>query len=197
MIEVLKILAQQLNSAVFVLLLLLVLAFILTSKISGWIVYLKTDRKRLDKFEKKTEDSMNTLVELKTKVNLIYQIVNPNIPIKATSPLSLTTVGEKMKEQMNADIIFNRIVGSEKANILKSHQEKNAYDIQMACIEWAKHNVPSLLTTEELSSIKKIAFDNGILLEDVLEILGMMMRDNILQELSMSIVDVDLHTPDN
>lgn len=192
MIEILKTLILQLNSAVFILLILLVLALILTFKLGGWISNFRHDKNRLDKFEEKTEK----FIEMSTKLDLIYHIVNPNLATKNFSPLVLTEKGEKMQKDINANIIFNRIVESEKASILQSHHEHNAYDIQMACVEWSKNKVSSLLTPEELVSTKKVAFDNDILLEDVLAILGIMMRDDILQELGIPIVNVDTHTPD-
>ena len=191
MVDVLKIFIEQLNSSVIILLVLLVLAFFLLYKIGGWINNFEHDKKRLDKFEEKTEK----FIEIATKVDLIYQHVNPNLAVKNTSPLSLTEAGKKMQKEMNADIVFNRIVASEKEKILKSHKEKNAYDIQMACVEWSKKYTLPLLTEVELDVIKKVAFNNGILLEDVLAILGIMMRNHILKELEISIADVDIHAP--
>lgn len=184
-------LVAQLNSAVFVLLIILAFSFILAVKIGGWLTSFKIDKERLSKFEARTEK----FIEIATKVDLIYQYVNPNMPAKRSSPISLTDIGKEISTKIHADEIFARVKHEAKEYLVRSNREKNAYDIQIACIEWAKKDLLTKLVSDEIGLMKQIAFEKGILLEDVLVIFGVMMRDSIFKDMNIPLTKVDEHEP--
>ena len=51
------------------------------------------------------------------------------------------------------------------------------------------------MTASEINIIKDSAYKNGVIVEDILSILGVMLRDKILDERGIPVSDVDLHTP--
>ncbi len=71
-------LIEQLNSGVFVLLGILVLAFYAVYKIGGWKQLFSTHNNRLEKVEKMSE----RIISIQTKVDQIYQYFNPNTTVK-------------------------------------------------------------------------------------------------------------------
>lgn len=51
--------------------------------------------------------------------------------------------------------------------------------------------MPNLLTDEEMEMIKDEAFKQGVSLDDILFIFGIILRDQILEKRSLSIEDID------
>lgn len=78
----------KLNSSVFVLFLILIITCIVLYKLGYWTHKFAAHDKRVENIENLARD----VVSLTTKVDLIYQFVNPHSPVKAASPISLTTV---------------------------------------------------------------------------------------------------------
>ncbi|MDR0942071.1 MAG: hypothetical protein LBM19_00415 [Holosporales bacterium] len=187
-------LIEQLNSSVFVLLVILVATFFLAWKISSFITAWRMKRdihnERIGKVEKMTE----TVIELKTKVDLIYQNTNPNGFARSRSPMSLTEKGQEIKELINAESIFNRIYSKLK-DYIKDENLKNAYDIQTISLETAKEHFLNLLTKEELIKIKDVAFKQGLILEDFYIIFGILLRNKILKEKNIAISEIDMRAP--
>lgn len=185
-------LITQLNSSIFILLALLVLfvvgVWIVASKLGGWAEKFKHQDERMGAVENIKE----TVVELRTKVDLIYQMVNPNSTVRSRSPLSLTPIGEEIAEKINAGKIFERIV-TKLCNAVEEGNSKNAYDIQELAMSIAKNKIIALLNEDELKVIKQEAYDRGAILEDILAIFGILLRNHILQEKGLPISDVDKH----
>ena len=190
--DVLLVLAEQLNSSVFVLLILL--------GVIGWglfkggrlVQHFNQHDDRLDK----VEDIHSTVIELKTKVDLIYNNTNPRSLVAAHSPLSITELGKELADQIKADAIFAKY----EAELLSSLDAKcpadtNAYDIQMTAIDIARLKMPALLTAEELNLLKEAAFNKGILLDDIWPMFGIYLRDKALTKRHLPVMDVDKHDP--
>jgi len=85
-------LIDELDTSVFVLLALLAFAIWAAFKLGGWKQIFTQHASRIDKIE----DIGSKVIELKTKVDLIYQYTNPNTPVRAASPINLTPVGEQI-----------------------------------------------------------------------------------------------------
>jgi hypothetical protein len=183
-------LIDQLNSSVFILLALIAL--------SGWILYRGgrwTERfashgEKLDGIAPLTEK----VTRLEAKVDLIYQHVNPNRAVQAYSPISLTDVGRDISAKIKAPSILERCYPS-----LKNHPEiisaKNAYDIQMACMRIARAEFEKCLNEDELVAVKLEAYNRGNLLEDVLAVFGVLLRNRVLEEKGIPVSEVDRHQP--
>lgn len=179
MADVFLALIKQLNSSVFVLLALLVVAFWGLAKVANmlgrWTEKFKNQNEKIIDLSSLSKE----VVVMKTKVDLIYQHLNPHSPVKSMSPLSLTEVGQKIINKIGADKIFNTY--------------KTTYDIQMFSMKIAKEKLPNLINEAELNAMKQEAYDNGILLEDVFSIFGILLRNYILNEKGIPVAEVDNH----
>lgn len=185
---VLRALISQLNSSVFVLLALLVIVGYGLFKIGEWKKTFSVHEKSIDGLHSMS----STVVELKTKVDLIYQIVNPNSPVRTRSPISLTEVGEEIAGKINAAAIIDKCATKLKKEV-DSTNPKNAYDIQIQSMRVAKEKLLPCLDEKELNIVKQEAFNRGLLVEDILSVFGVLLRNRILTERNIPISEVDQH----
>ncbi|MFI5391517.1 MAG: hypothetical protein ACHQYQ_09155 [Bacteriovoracales bacterium] len=179
-------LVEQLNSSVFVLISILFFAGYLAYKMGAWkqIFFHHTDRLE------KIESMKDSVIEIKTKVDLIYQYSNPNSPVRSQSPVSLTDIGKEIQKKINALEIFQnyavKLIG-----MVEGKNPQTAYDIQQTSFEVAKRELIKLLNEDELKMVKNEAFNRGILVEDIMGIFGVLLRNKILEDKKLSIADVD------
>lgn len=182
-------LLEQLNSSVFVLMLIL---FIL-----AWIIYHVGRYKEIFSSHGKKLESIDgfgdRMIKLETTVNLIYMNTNPRKMVEAHSPLSLSEEGKKAAEHIHADKILERI-HLKLEDFVEESKPKNAYDIQVAALK-STAKILDLLNEEELITIKNYAFQQGLRLEDLLPIFGVMLRNLILEERGIPVADIDKHEP--
>lgn len=191
--DVLLAFAEHLNSSVFVLLAILVAAGLALYKIGA----LKEKFMQHDKGLGKLDTMNDKIIELATKVQLIYDNTNPRKLVAAHSPLALTDLGKDLSKRIDAEKIFSRLLPSLLADMnRKCANGTNAYDIQVAALDIAKNSLPTLLNAEEINKVKDVAFNLGILIEDVWTIFGIYLRDYVLNERSIPVMDVDKHDPE-
>lgn len=181
-------LIDQLNSSVFVLLAILCIAFYLIYLIGKWSQKFLHHEDKLNN----VQGLSDKIIELKTKVDLIYQNTNPNKLVASHSPMSLTAEGKEMSAAIKAEEIL-------KTHLISLIQEvelekpKNAYDIQVASMKVTKDKMLSLISEDNLNAIKDEAFSKGILVEDVMPVFGVLLRNEILKKKGIPVADVDKH----
>jgi hypothetical protein len=185
-------LIAQLNSSVFVLLGILVIAALALYKLGRWQERFKTHDRRVDKIESIHEK----VVILETKIQLIYDNTNPRKTLAAASPIALTAFGKEIANKIGAEKIFKRYLQKllGKATT-KCPLTANAYDIQVESMKIAKEDLRRMVTAEEINLIKNEAFERGILDEDIWAIFGIYLRDHILNARGISAADIDNHDP--
>ncbi len=185
-------LITQLNSSVFVLLGVLAVVAVLLFKLGGWKEKFFHYSERMNKF-----DSLNEkMIEISTKVDLIYNNTNPRKVVSSNSPLSLTELGKEIAEACRAQEIFQRCLPDlEKAVNDKCGEATNAYDIQLVALDVADNFLPGLFDADEINRIKNAAYRFGIRFEDILPIFGIFTRDHILSQRGIPVIDVDKHAP--
>lgn len=179
-------LIEQLNSSVFVLLgILVVIAWLLfrIGRLSEQFSHHKTKIEKVDVLSDK-------LIELKVKVDLIYQNTNPNKTVAAVSPISITDNGKQIANKINADHILRKYIDRLSA-LVEAASPKTAYDVQTASMATAKEKMMGLLNADEINAIKAEAYARGLLVEDIMAIFGVLLRDNILQKKGWSVAEVD------
>ena len=190
MTAVLLALISQLNSSVFTLIVILILALWVTWVVSGklgeWRTKFEHQEKRLSGIEKLSD----TVIELKTMTNLIYQQVNPNSPVRSSSPLSLTDTGKEIAEKIKADAIILKYISRLNKDV-EVNNPKNAYDVQEISMSVVSEKLLAMLSEEELNLVKQEAFNRGLRIEDVMSVLGILLRNRILEEKHLPISDVD------
>ncbi len=204
---VLSKLIDQLNSSVFVLLGILACTGWALYKIGKWTAIFKHHDDKIIKIESlaekviimgtkvdKIEGLAERVVTVGTKVDLIYQIVNPNRVVSSMSPISLTEIGKQIVENIKANVILQKYI-QKLAQEVELENPKNAYDIQLASMKVAKERMITFLTEEELAIIKQEAYNRGQLIEDIMSVFGVLLRNHVLNQKGLPISDVDKHAP--
>lgn len=181
-------LIQQLNSSVFILLGLVALAAMLLHKTGRWIERFSSQDDRIKKVECLRDD----MIEIRTKVNLIYQNTNRQPSLQSNSPLSLSKYGQEISENIKAPEIFKKYSAALTAELEKKNPQ-NAYDIQQESLNVVKEKMPQLIDASELNTMKNEAFQRGTILEDIIIVFAIYLRDHILDAKGLPISDVDKH----
>ena len=179
-------LIDQLNSSVFVLLGILAAAFWAVYRIAKLIEQFTHHKVKIDKVDSLSD----RLIELKVKVDLIYQNTNPNRTVAAASPISLTASGHEIATKIKADEILVKYLNQLLALVELAHPQ-TAYDIQVASMATAKEKMLALLNADEINAVKSMAYSKGLLAEDVLSIFGVLLRDEILKKKGVPVSEVD------
>ena len=190
MTEVLNHLIAQLNSSVFTLLGILLVAFWGVGAINRLIERFCHHEKQLGKF-----DSLHDrTIKMEGKLDLIY-LNTQRVPVALShSPISLTPVGVEIAETIHANAIFERYKERLIASV-QAKSPKNAYDIQVEAMKLTRESMLGMLDSGELNTVKEVAFQKGILAEDVMMVFGVMLRDSILASRGIAVADVDQHAP--
>ena len=179
-------LIEQLNSSVFVLLGILAAAFWSVYRLAKLIEQFSHHKVKIDKVDSLSD----RLIELKVKVDLIYQNTNPNRTVAAASPISLTTSGHEIAAKIKADEILAKYLVRLTALVDES-KPQTAYDIQVVSMATAKEKMMPLLNADEINTVKAMAYAKGLLAEDVLSIFGVLLRDAILLKKGVTVSEVD------
>lgn len=189
-------LIKQLNSSVWVLIALLFVAFYLVSKVSNLIGKWSEKSSHQDEKIGNLSNLAKDVIVMQTKVEMIYQNTLKTPLVMSSSPLTLTNAGKEISEKIEANKILQKYI-SQLCSEVELTSPKNAYDIQMAAIKIVKEKLISFLNEKELTDIKNQAYLRGILVEDVLSVFGILLRNHILNEKGIPIADVDKHDISN
>lgn len=196
--EVFLKLIEQLNSSVFLLLLMLVLVVWIAIFSTKHITRMQERSRTIDEYintsEKKSEERFKILIEVKTIVDLIRQNTTKTPAIGPGSPMTLTEVGKEIVKNIEANTILERHI-EKLEEIVSESNPMNAYDIQTVSIKASRERLIKLLDENELIKVKKEAYKKGMMVEDVLSVFGILLRNHILNKKEISISDVDEHEP--
>ncbi|MDA8171361.1 MAG: hypothetical protein M0Z48_05955 [Nitrospiraceae bacterium] len=188
-------LIDQLNSSVFVLLAILVVIGWGIHKISYLIGVWSTKFKHHDDKIVKVEGLADKVVKMETKIDLIYEnTLGPRRTVAAHSPIGLTDVGREIAEKIQAQTILGKYA-SRLTKEVEAESPKNAYDIQMASMKVVKGQMVTMLNEPELATVKQEAYNRGLLVEDIMAVFGVLLRDRVLSLKGLPISDVDKHAP--
>ncbi len=181
-------LIQQLNSSVFILLGLTTLVGVFLFKTGKWTERFQHHDKRLSF----VENLRDTVIKIETKVDLIYQNTNPRKVVAPGSPIALTSVGKEIVDKIKANTILEKYL-SKLIKEVDLTNPQNAYDIQTAAMKASREELITFLNAEELNIVKQEAYSRGIIAEDVLSVVGVLLRDYILSQKGLPISDIDKH----
>lgn len=181
-------LIEQLNSSVFILLLMLVAAGYVMHRLGRWQEKFCSHDSKMKGLDKLNND----FIELKTKVDLIYYNTNPNAMVRARSPLSFTPIGQQVVDKIDAKSIFEKYK-DRLISAVEQTSPKNAYDIQQASLDISIKYLITLLDSSEVNTIKNEAYARGVLEQDILSLFGILLRDAILQQKGIPVNEVDIH----
>lgn len=188
MTQVLIKILEQLNSSVFVLLGICFIAAVGLYRIGKLVEKFTHHDKKIDRLSNLSE----SVIELRTKIDLIYLNTNRNSPIMSRSPISLTPIGEEIVTNVSASAMLEKYFAQLEAEVDKC-KPSNAYDIQMTAMDVVKTKMLKMLDDREITSLKQEAYNRGSLVEDIMLVFGVLLRNKILNKRGMPVSDVDKH----
>lgn len=109
--------------------------------------------------------------------------------LRRKSPVDLSERGEKVL----VDSKGKDFVDGNYLELKKNVEEKNpqtSYDIQ----EFSRLVIEELKNDERVNAIKDYLFKEGMELSDIVNVLGIYLRNRILQERKIELKDIDKHT---
>lgn len=195
MAEVFLKLIEQLNSAVFVLIAILVLAFWAIYKVAAMITLFKSFKDERTETKNDLTDIKKDVAKVTATVDLLYQshLYQSQLPtVKSYSPLSLTDKGKEISGALKlGEKIANHWV--EIKNKIEEKKPSNSYDIQTASLDLARDCFETIFTNEERNEMKQYAFKNGLNILEFFPIIGIITRDKFLAERGINLSEVDEH----
>ena len=160
---------------------ILLVAVWLAWKVASWKA---TVDGRLTGIEKAVETLTQRMDTLTHKVDDIYRwIMNDSFRSieKVDSPIALSEYGKELFYLIDAEKIVNQY--AEK--MYNETQEMNAYKVQEYCFTYCKEKLMDELEENDKEQSEKmalVAFDQGINMERITRVVGIALRDRVLQK---------------
>ncbi len=156
----------------------------------GFLVKLGRKSEILDYLKEKFENFDKNLKSLDGRVSNIEGRMGIGYST-ATSPIRLTEKGKQILVESGAKEIIDNEEGKKKIldKILAEPKPSNAYDAQ----EKTKQIIEEMSDDPMFIPLKKYAFQKGMELNVILNIVSIYFRDFVLEELSFKIKDLDNH----
>lgn len=113
---------------------------------------------------------------------------------QATSPVTLTEYGAELSDKIEARTIVDAYADA----LYQEAKDMNAYEVQEHCFLFCKNRLLDDLEKSDrdyFDKISDIAFQEGIEMEKLMRVLGIELRDRILQMKGKSHAEVDAHSP--
>jgi uncharacterized protein YoxC len=190
--DLLLALVHQLNGAVFTLIIFVILVIVLTYKAGGITTSFDGFKKNNETIDNKIDGIKTTLAEIKATTNLLYEAHLRTV--RTASPPKLTPLGEEVASLIAVKAKVDAH-WSEIAAKVEAKKPSNPYDIQTVAMEIAKGCFETIFTPEERNQVKTVAFEKGLNLLEIYPIVGVTIRDKVLEERRMSLEDVERHDP--
>ena len=144
-----------------------------TAKVEGSIDSLK---QTLSSFN---EEVRADIEEIRSDVKRIFERL-PNPPIKTSSPLTLSKLGEAAAERTKAREWASGLAGE----LASSVEGKRESEIREFCQDYVDEMSSTGKDADMLDRVRDCAYEFGTGYSDVLAILGVVLRDEILKTIS-------------
>ena len=132
--------------------------------IGMWIGSVNSDRSRFGEFMKEVRDDIKEILS--------------RLPSKVTdtgSPIRLTELGEQIAKDIRAEEWAALLYES----LIPKVQGKTAYEVQELCLDYATSELK--LSAAETRLVEQSAYENGVSVRSVRRVLGITLRDKILE----------------
>ncbi len=161
---------------------------------------------KLTKYVTKWEcrlEKVNNLESSIKEASLAIQQINARLSImesqrgsltQSHSPVGLSRLGEEVAEKIKANDIISRN-WDRIQNLIEQQQLTNPYDIQQFCIDKATIAQDELFSKEDVDSIKKFAFSEGLPTAYYGGMFGVLIRNQYFKVKGIDVSDVDRHDP--
>ena len=136
--------------------------------IARWTAAVDADRAAFAKFMERIQEKFEAILER----------LPPPGTVAGSSPLSLTKLGRKISEDLEAGKVADGLVPA----LLAQAEGKDAYSIQELCLEYVRGEFEP---EEDLEiRIRLTAFENGLKREQILDVIAIELRDRLMQPAS-------------
>jgi len=185
-------LIQQLNSAVWALLVILIVAFVAVWKVGQIVEKFRTFKDENKDIRGDIKEIKSTLTTVKATTDLLYQAHLQTV--KPGSPLKLTEIGETIARDLSIDAkLANHW---EHINEMFSGASvQNPYDVQVAALNVARDCFEKIFSPTEQGEIKTYAYNHGKNLLEIYPIIGIKIRDKVLSLRGIKPEEIDAHDP--
>lgn len=169
---------------------------VLLAALSAWAILAKYQQK-VDGLEKNDEKQDNKIDDLKDRVSrleggLERDRANSDPYTQRQSPLSLTDKGKALLLDSGGNKYLEENM-SDLIEEIKARSPKSAYDVQ----EYAKNVIDSHTDDDAFVPLKDYLFNEGLKLEDLINVLGVALRDAAFPVLGFTVEEVDESDPSN
>ena len=179
--QILIILAEQLNSAVFILLFLLLVAFWAVYKITQMFTQWQEQRSGYERLSKNLHELREDVGTIRARLDFLFQKQSPSSAVVSSSPIQMTAVGKKISACIDAPGIIDAHWDS-LCKWALADNPKHPYDIQLAAFTAVEKHLIELLSEEQLDQAKAQALEYGIPLDNALAVVGVLLRDKLLKQ---------------
>ena len=165
-------------------------------KISTWTT---TVDNRLSGVEKIIEGLTKNVEGLTKKVDEVYRVIvmrHGRAIEKIDSPVTLSEYGQELFARIDAEKIVDAYVDKLHGDT----QGMNAYKVQEQCFLFCKEKLLDDLEAkdkDQFDKISQVAFDEDIDIEKITRVVGIALRDRVLQMEGKSHTEVDEHSPND
>lgn len=140
--------------------------------------------------------SINTKVNsglavITTKLDAILIKIGADPVAGSESPLQLNKYGKELSKKLDAPALL-----SEHLNNIKINDKMNEYQIQEACFDYAQAKWIDKSSPEARDKVEKLAFNEGELIQVLLRVLGIELRNAVFNKLGKDRSGVDKPNPD-
>lgn len=185
-------LLDQLNSSVFTLVAILLVAFWAIYKLGGVVKTFEDVKDKHKEMDTNMSGIKDTLSSIKATTDLLYQAHLSTV--KSQSPLSLTPKGATIAQALSLEQKISEH-WTEIRRALETKNPSNPYDIQVAAMDIARECFEVVLSEQEKNDVKLYAYEAGMNLLEIFPIIGILIRDAFLKEKGIAVSDIDHHIP--
>ena len=110
--------------------------------------------------------------------------------MEANSPISLNDRGKKLSKTIDASDIASKY----QEKLVRKAKNKSPYQIQQSCFDFATSEILEDLEKEDNEKYKfltDVAYDEGVEVEELMQIVGLVLRDQVLQAVNQSSENID------
>lgn len=173
------------------------LAFWLTHYVTKKITEITSEHGILSKnvlgIEHHVDEIRRDLSYLKGTVDTIRSGSSPLT--QAHSPISLTEKGREVAEELKAESIVARNWTKIFNDLEQNIKDKNAYDVQVYCMETAAVQPENFFDKSALDFIKEIAYKQGNSFQYYSGVFGVLIRDKYLSLKGIDKDEIDINNP--
>lgn len=175
---------------------ILILSSIAITVILGVVTILLTVRRDSQgegewkgKIDKNIEHLTKSIDVLTKRINSLFRLVvfdeASDELFASFSPINLTDTGKKILDEL----AFGSIISTLVPIILRRSKSREPYEIEQVCLYYALEEFEDLLLAtdrEKYEHLTRVAYNHGIAKESVLRIIGIALREKVLQDIKES-----------